>query len=167
MVLQASIYGGRVKEINAQIDRNLKTLLPKASNKASLLSRPAALKKEIENKLKFQRELAQLYGKNPHAPLQFLKSVSQRVDKGITVDMIQFNVGSAADKEYQPSAKTSATLTFLVMNPQVAERLEKALKDLMPDLQKGKVEEAPALDGTGTRMKVTFTGTPKEDSYGT
>lgn len=167
MILQASIYGSRVKEINSQIDRNLKTLLPRASNKASLISRPAALKKEIENKLKFQRELASLYGKNPHAPLQFLKSLSQRVDKGITLDMIQFTVGSAPDKEYQPAAKTTASLTFLVMNPQMAERLEKALKDLMPDLQKGKTEEAPALDGTGTRMKVTFTGTPKEDSYGT
>lgn len=167
MVLQASIYGSRLKEMDSQIDRSLRTLLPKAPNKASLISRPAALKKEIENKLKLHRELASLYGKNPHAPLQFLKSLSQRVDKGITVDMIQFSVGSSADKEYQPAAKTAATMTFLVMNPQMVDRLEKSLKDLMPDLQKGKLEEAPALDGTGARIKVTFTGTPKEDSYGT
>ena len=79
--------------------------------------------------------------------------------------MTQFQVGAAPSSPYAPTAESNASLTFLVANPQMAERLSSILGGKLSGMQRGKMEESTSSDGT-KRWKVTYTGKPTEDSYG-
>lgn len=85
--------------------------------------------------------------------------------------MTQYQVGASPTTPYataspSPSADESqASLTFLVANPQVAERLGTVLGGKLTGIQRSKMEETTASDGT-KRWKISFTGKPMGDSYG-
>jgi hypothetical protein len=166
MGMQSHIYRNQLKKLDQQLDQNLRTFFPRLANKQSLISNPSRLKREVENKLKSQRDLAALFTSNPHQPLRALKAFSQRIDKGTTVDLIQFTVGSGADRSFDPSARERASLTFLVNDEATASLLKTRLKDFFAaEFTESKSEPAQALDGSSTKVKFSVSGILKEESY--
>lgn len=59
----------------------------------------------------------------------------------------------------------STSLTFLVSNPQVAEKLASLLTNKITQLKQSKIEEITP-EGAQKKWKITFSGKPSEDSYG-
>ncbi|MCM2278703.1 MAG: pilus assembly protein PilM [Oligoflexia bacterium] len=168
VVAQSVIYKGRLQELDAQLERGIKTFFETQSSSSvrTYLSSTTRLRNSINEKLTRQKELGRLAGPNPRSPIEFLKSLSQSIPKDIVVDMTQFQVGAAPTASFSGISDQSATLSFIVASPQAADRLAGILGSKLTGLQKGKVEEVPGVDGGAKRSKVTFTGKPAEEAYG-
>lgn len=162
MLVESSIYRSRIADADAQLERSLKGFFGGISSSAirTYLSNTSTLKASINKELGKQRELGKVTGPNPRSPLDYLKGLSTSVPKDIVVDMTQFQVGAAPASSYSSTADQTATLSFLVSSPQVAERLAAKLGGL----QKGKTEEVTTPEGK--KWKITFSGKPAEDYYG-
>lgn len=170
-IVQSRVYKSRMEEVDAQLERSVKSFFGSISSSAvrTYMSNTATLKGSINKELGKQRDLGKLMGPNPHSPLDFLRELSAAVPKDVVVDMTGYQVGAAPASAYSPSEPASASLSFVVANPQVAERLNSALTGpgagKLTALQRGKMEEVAAADGT-KRWKITFSGKPSEESYG-
>src|SRR5690606_19822899 len=90
------------------------------------LASPSSLRNQINKDLGKQRELAKLLSPNPRSPLDFLRELSLAVPRDVVVDMTQYQVGAAPTEPYKPEADGQASLTFLVANPQMAEKIASA-----------------------------------------
>jgi hypothetical protein len=167
LFVQSRVYRSRLEETDAQLERAVKSFFGSLSSSAvrTYMADTGKLKQSISQSLAKQRELAKLAGPNPHSPTDFLKELSATIPKDVVVDMTGYQVGAAPASTYSADAKSDASLTFIVANPQMAERLGSLLGGKLSGLQKGKMEEAKGPDGT-QQWKITFTGKPTEDSYG-
>jgi general secretion pathway protein L len=165
--VQSRTYKAKIEDVDAQLKRNLTGFFGPLSTSAvsTYMSNTTTLKSTINKDLTKQRELGKLVGPNPHSPLDFLREISQGVPRDVVVDMTQYQVGAAPAGTYQPAGDTSASLTFVVSNPAMAERLATALTPKIGSIQRGPLEESTGADGT-KKWKITFSGKPTEDSYG-
>jgi hypothetical protein len=75
-------------------------------------------------------------------------------------------IGAAPGTQYEKADSGEASLTFLVANPQMIDRLQGSLGSLMSGIKKSGVEEVPAKDDIPKRYKVTFSGKLTEAAYG-
>ena len=167
LIVQSQVYKTQLTDVDIQLEKNVKSFFGGLSGSAvkTYMASTSTLRNSVNKELTKQRDVAKLLGPNPHSPLEFLKEVSSTVPKDVVVDLIQFQVGSAPTAPYSATADTTASFAFLVSNPQVAERLATLLSSKISGLQRGKMEETTASDGT-KKWKITFTGKPSEDAYG-
>jgi hypothetical protein len=168
--VQSAHYQSRIKDTNTALERSVRGFFGQLSNSAvkTYLSNTKTLKTQINKELDKRRELARLSAPNPHNPLGFLNSLSQAVPRDIVVDMTEFQVGAAPTLSFlYPKAdqEAQASLTFLLQDPNSAERLGSILGGKMSALDKGRPEETTTADGQ-KRWRVTYKGKPNEDSYG-
>lgn len=184
MFVQSQIYDKRIVEANTQLERAVRGFFGTVANSAikTYIASPKTLTDSINKELGKQREINKLAGTNPRSPIDFLKDLSASIPKDTVVDLVRYQVGAAPAKPYSPDEAGLASLTFIVSNPQMVERLQGLLQDKMEKLERGKVEEvaaagaAPAADGSPAatqgqgapvqKWKVTFTGKPLEAAYG-
>ncbi|MGK5084639.1 pilus assembly protein PilM [Bdellovibrionota bacterium FG-1] len=166
-LVQSRVYQARIQETDSQLEKSVRGFFGTLSTSAAktYMSNTTTLKGSINKELTKQRDIAKLVGPNPHSPLDFLRELSTTISKDVVVDMTQYQVGAAPATPYAPTGESQASLSFLVSNPQLAERLNTLLTNKLSGLERGKMEEASAADGT-KRWRVTFSGKPTEDSYG-
>lgn len=167
LLVESSIYRSRIQDADAQLEKSLRSFFGTISGSAvrTYLSNTETLKSSINKELSKQRDLSRVGEPNPRSPLDFLKTLSAAVPRDVVVDMLEYQVGAAATASYAESQAQTVSLTFLVPNPQLAERLASVLSPRISGLQRGKTEETTAPDGT-KRWKIQFTGQPNEASYG-
>jgi hypothetical protein len=114
------------------------------------------LKKTIENDLSKERALAKLYSPNANSPLDFLKSISQKIGKDVVTDLVSFDAGSEYTDKYADNKPIKTNLSFVIANPQLLAKLS----DLMEknfSFKKGASEEI-TFDGHKA-YKISFSGT--------
>jgi type IV pilus assembly protein PilM len=168
LVVQSTVYKSRLASTDAQLERSARSFFGQMSSSAlrTYMANPASLKSAVDKELNKQRELNRLFGPNAKSPLDFLSNLSATIPKDIVVDLIQYQEGSAPAETYINSdANHTASLTFLIANPQLAERLGSIVGNKISNMQRGKMEEVPSPDGNGKKWKITFSGKPTEDSY--
>ncbi len=168
LTIQSAVYQSRMKDTDVQLEKSIRYFFGQVTSSSvkNFISSPSSLKSSIQKELEKQRELASLFTPNNHSPLEFVKTLSVSVPKDVVVDMTQIQVGAAPGTPFAPDAEQSASLTFQIANPQIAEKLSQLLADKMPDLKRGPVEEAAGDDPTTKRWKITFSGKAKEQDYG-
>lgn len=168
LIIQGGAYKSRLNDMDDQLTKSIRTFFGQVSSSSvrNYLKSPTSLRNSIDKELKKSRELARLLGPNPQSPLDFLKSLSSTIPKDAVVDLLKFQVGASSSSPYSPSDPSDANLTFVITNPQVAERVSTLLSERLNSFERSKMEETDAKDGSGKRWKVTFSGKPKEDFYG-
>lgn len=168
MVVQGSSYRGRLADVDSQLERSIKGFFGSISSSAvrTYMSSTSTLRTSIGKELNKQRELAKLLSPNPKSPLSFLNEISSSVPEDVVVDMTQLQVGASPTSSYSPVDGQTVSLTFLVSNPQMAERLASLMNSKISGLQRSKIDEVQAPDGSGQRWKITLSGKPVEDAYG-
>lgn len=167
LITQRIVYQGRLKTIDAQLEQAVRRSFSTLTNSQvkNYIKNPKTLRVAIEKELKRGRDLSQLLDGNKKAPVRFLKSLSQGIPKDVVVDLTRFQVGAAPDQSYLSQPPQTVSLTFLYSNPQTSEKLQTLLTPRIDNLTKSAVDEIPSPDGNGKKWRVTFTGTPTEDSY--
>ncbi len=168
MIVQGRVYRAKVKQADAQLEKGIRSFFGQISSSGvrNYLSNTPSLRNAIKKELDRERQLRQLLGPNPHSPVAFLKDLSQSIPRDVVVDMTQFQVGSSPADPYAPTGAGTVTVTFLVANPQVAERLAGLLAPKIEGMQRSKMEEVTGPDGGAKRWKITFSGKPSEAAYG-
>jgi type IV pilus assembly protein PilM len=172
MIVQSSVYEKKMTDTNTQLERSVRAFFGGQVSGSALktyLNNTETLKTSVTKELNRQKELAKLFDPNPKSSIEFLRNISSAVPRDVVVDLIQYQVGSSA--EAAPFAKAnddqSASLTFVVANNAAVERLSSILTTKLAGLQRSKVEDVDAVDGSGGKaLKVTFTGKPTESAYG-
>lgn len=165
LAVQSASYGTRMKDVDVQLERNMKRFYGSISNSAirSYLANPASLRNSINKELTKQRNLAKLTAHNPQDPVDFLNSLSAVVPKTIVTDMMQYQVGSAPGVAFSPSAAQTASLTFVLPSQQAIEQLGSVLTGKLVGMKRDKIEEYDEPDGT-KQWKVTFRGKPNYEA---
>ncbi len=165
--VQTRVYKARLAETDAQLEKSIRSFFGAVSTSAvqNYMTRTSTLRTSVDKELTKQRDTNKLLGPNPHSPVDFLRELSIAIPKDVVVDMTEYQVGAAPAAAYSLTDETTASLSFLVSSPQMAEKLNNLLSSKLNGLQKGKMEESKAEDGS-QKWKVTFTGKPTEDSYG-
>ncbi len=167
---QTWVYQSKLKDVDVQLERSVKNFFGQLSPSAArtYLTSPSTLRTAINKDLNKQRELAKLLGPNKYSPLNFLKTISTQIPPGLSVDMIGFQVGASATN----TDENKASLTFLISDQKVADQLNSVLTRTIEKIQQEPTLEAKTptgmkTDGAPKRFwKVTFTGSPTEESYG-
>jgi general secretion pathway protein L len=168
LVVEGAVYRNQLRDANSKLERALKGFFGgqlSASAIRTYLSNPKNLKKQIQAEIDKQRTLALLYAPNERSPVDFMRDLSSSIPKDVVVDLTEFQVGAKAEEAYAERAATQAKLTFLVANPQMAERVASILGGKLDGIERSKMEEVTDPEGQ-KRWKITFTGTPKEATYG-
>jgi type IV pilus assembly protein PilM len=160
LAIESRHYTALLEQADQQLEKSMKAFFGQLSSSGirNYISRPSEMRKAVDRELTKQRELNRLLGKNPASPLLALRDISKAIDKDAVVDMIQFKVGSAPTAPYDPKAEPDASITLLVSNPQMADKVAQILPSRINNLQKSALEEVPATDGAPKRWKVTFSG---------
>lgn len=168
LITQSIVYKKELKTVNIDLEKSVQSFFGQISSSAikTYLNDTKQLRERMNSELTKQRELAKLTGPNPRSPLDFIKEISSSVSKEWVMDVTQFQVGAAPNGIYNPLAEQNVSITLLMANPQTADLLSEALSKKITGLQKSKVEETLAPDGTSKRWKVTLSGKPAEDAYG-
>ena len=169
LVVQSTVYQSRLAGVDALLEKNVRSFFGNLSNSAlkTYLGNTTVLRTSINKELTKQRELSKLLSPNAHSPLDFLKTLSNTIPQNVVVDLSMFQAGiSPSDSYISGSTAPNATMTFLVTNPQTAEKLNTLLADKLSNFQRGKMEEVLLAEGDTKKWKVTFSGKPNEDTYG-
>ncbi|MEK6706571.1 MAG: pilus assembly protein PilM [Bdellovibrionota bacterium] len=168
LFVQSKVYKSRSIELDAQLEKNIRSFFTNLSGSAvkTYLANTSTLKASINKELDKQRDLNRLLSPNTHSPFDFIKTISTAIPKDLIMDITMLQIGSAPTEPFTSANQSNASLTFLLSNPQTAEKLATILGTKLNDIQRGKTEEVTAPDGTGKRWKITFSGKPSEHSYG-
>lgn len=168
LVAETIIYKNKLKQENQRLEKSIRSFFPAVSSAASktYLSSPSKLKDAINKELQTQREMTFIHGPNQHSPMIFLKSLSSHTPTNLVVDMTEFHVGAAAEAPYRPNLEGQASITFLVSNAQMIEKLTELMPKFIDTPQKSTPEEVTASNGTDKKFKITFSGKIKESAYG-
>ncbi|MCM2324118.1 MAG: pilus assembly protein PilM [Oligoflexia bacterium] len=163
---ESFIYKSRLKELDGQLEKGIRAFFETQSSSSvrTYLSSTSRLRASIDEKLSKHREASKLTSPNPRSPVDFLKNLSTSIPRELIVDMTQFQVGAAPSAPFEKINDQAASLSFVLPNPQAADRLSGILSTKLTGLQKAKTEEVSSPEGK--RYKVTFTGKPAEDAYG-
>jgi Tfp pilus assembly PilM family ATPase len=150
-------YTSKLADTDESLRRSAKNYYPKASEGAirTYLSNIPGLKKTIESDLTKQRELAKLYSPNPNSPLEFLKTISQKIGKDIVLDMVAYDVGSEYVDKFTENKPVHASLTFVLSNPQLMAKLSDIMEKTF-NFKKGDSEEVK-FEGHKA-YKIIYTG---------
>ncbi len=167
LAVQSQVYTRRLDTANTQLEKAVKSFFGNLANSAvkNYLADPTKLRSSISKELNKQRELARLLGPNPRNPLDFLNSLSKSIPRDVVVDMTRFQVGAAPGSAFSPTGDASTQFTFLVSNPQIAERLAGILGSYVTNLERAKPEEVTTEDGS-KKWKVTFGGSANAKGFG-
>ena len=167
LLVQTTLYKSRIKTLDAQLDRQVKSFFPSVSSSAakSYLNNATNLKKDIQKEITKRREAAALMEPNRRSPLRFLKEISSAVSKNIVVDMINMQVGASPTSTFVANENPAIALTFWVSSPAIVDQLTPVLEKRMVGLSKSKPEEVTLPDLT-KRWKVTYGGKPLAEGYG-
>lgn len=168
LVVQSQVYQSRLTTTNTQLEKSIRAFFGQLSSSSlrTYMSNTNNLKTSVKKELNKQRELNKLLGANPHSPLDFLNSLSLTIPKDVVVDMTQFQVGTPPGESFVSGDQTnSGSFTFIISNPQTAEKLATLLSGRISHIQRGQTEEVTSEDAS-KKWKVSFSGTPTEDSYG-
>lgn len=167
LIVQSSVYQSRLKVTDKLLEKSVRSFFGQISSSAlkTYMKNPGVLRTSVTKELNKQRELSRLFGNNPHSPIEFLNTLSSSIPKDVVVDLSEFHVGSSAADPFA-GGEPSASLSFIVANPQVAERLASILSGKISNIQRGKMEEVASSDNGTKKWKVTFSGKPTDDSYG-
>lgn len=167
VLVQQSVYETQIENVDTNLRRSLKEFFGPMSRSAtrSLLANPSRLKSSINKQLNKQRELAKIQNERENSPISFLRTVSQKIPRDITIDMTQFEVGGIP-KDGKKQAPQETKMTFLVANQQTATQLEGILKNFIKDLKTSPLKEATALDGKGKRFEVSYSGLAQPEAFG-
>lgn len=168
LTIESRIYRSRLSELDVHLERSLKSFFGSLSSSAvrTYLTNTSTLRNSIQKELTKQRELSRITGPNPRSPVDFLKSLSTAVPRDVVVDMTQFQVGASPTAPFAQATDQTASLTFIVANPQVAEKLTPIVNGVMKDAKREKMEEVAFPEPNQKRWKIVFTGKPNEDAYG-
>lgn len=168
LIVQSAVYKSRLETTNSQLEKSVRSFFGQLSNSAlkTYLANTSTLKSSLQKELNKQRELSRLYGPNPRSPLEFLKTLSNTVPKDTVVDLITFQTGVPPNEPFSTKEKSSSTLTFVISNPQTAEKLNNQLASKFEDFHKGKMEELSSAGDVIKKWKIVFTGKPIEEPYG-
>ena len=166
LFVQSYYYKDKLADVNSQLEKNIRTFFGSISSSGmrTYMGSTSTLKKDMNKELDKQRDLYKLLGPNPHEPLDYLKELSLAVPENIVVDLIEFHAGAAPNEPFSVTADTSASLSFLVPDPDTAEKLAGVFSSKQPSLQRGKLEQV----GTAAdkKWKITFAGKLQGDAYG-
>jgi general secretion pathway protein L len=170
LMIESTVYRSRLASTDTQLEKSVRSFFGQMSNSAlrTYMANTTTLRNSINKELNKQRELARLLGPNPKSPLEFLNGLSSTITRDVVVDMTQFQAGTPSGESYVSGDQTqSASMTFLVANPQMAEKLASLVGSKMSQVQRGKLEEtaSPDPEDVNKKWKITFTGKPNEDSY--
>jgi general secretion pathway protein L len=169
LLIQSIVYQSRIETTNTQLEKSVKSFFGQVSSSAvrSYLADTNKLRTAVTKELGKQRDLARLYGPNPKSPIAFLNQVSIAIPKDVVVDLTKFQTGVARNESYaKADAPVSSSFTFIVSNPQVAEKLASVLGRKISPLQRSEMEEFNLTRSELKKWKISFSGNPTEDSYG-
>ena len=166
LFVESRVYRARLTDTDAQLEKNLRGFFGQLAGSAvrSYLANTGELRKSINRELGRKRELSQLFAPNPRSPLEYLKELSSHVPKDTVVDMTVFQVGAAPASPYKTNDDATVSLSFLVNNPQMADKLTSQLGPKVSGLERSKMEET-SVAGV-KKWKITFTGKPSGETYG-
>lgn len=157
-MVELKYYEQKLVDLDENLKRSVKNYYGGIADSAvrTYMADPLKLKRTIQSDLTKERELSKLLAQNPNSPLQFLKSISQKIGKDLVVDLVKFEVGTEPTAPYRENAPLAAQLTFQVSNPQQLEKLKELLQKNY-GLQSGASEEI-TLKGVKS-YRIPFTGT--------
>ncbi|MBI3534989.1 MAG: pilus assembly protein PilM [Deltaproteobacteria bacterium] len=158
-IIQNQVYKSRLKSSELQLEKSVRSFFGQISNSAvrTYMSSPKTLRDTIKKELTKTKELTIVYAPNQRSPLLFLNEISQTIPKDVVVDMMQFNVGSSVD---------NVEMSFLLVQPQTADKLNVILNSKIADLKKSELQEITNKNDALKKWKITFSGKPKEEAYG-
>jgi hypothetical protein len=127
---ESNYYKTRLSESDDALKRAVKSYYSGISDSAArtYLSDPSKLRKAVETELAKERELAKLFAPNPNSPLDFLKSLSERIGKDVVVDLVNFDAGSDYTDRFTEKKPIRTSVSFLVSNPQSISKLNDILE---------------------------------------
>lgn len=167
LIVQSIVYQSRLESTNIALEKSVRSFFGQISSSAlrTYMNNTSTLRSSINRELNKQREMSRLYGANPHSPIDFLNTLSSTIPRDVILDLTLFQAGTPPADPFT-SSDHSTSLTFIVANPQMAEKLAVVLGNKLTGMQRGKMEEVASSDGTDHKWKITFSGKPSEDSYG-
>ncbi|MBC7692460.1 MAG: pilus assembly protein PilM [Methylotenera sp.] len=171
LVVQNQIYTTRLQETDKQLEKSVKSFFGQVSGSAlrTYMSNTSSLRSSVTKELNKQKTISKLVGPNQMSPLNYLQELSRTIPQDVVLDMMHYQVGAAPTATYaipgEKSVEKTANLSFLVSNPQMAEKLATLTATKMNAMQRSKIEEVPAADGS-KRWKITFTGITPDEAYG-
>ncbi len=156
--IEYNYYKGKLSDSEESLKKGVKSYFGGISDNSVRvrLSDTTRLKRDIEKDLAKERELSKLFTPNPNSPLDFLKTISQKVGKDVVVDMVSFESGGENTEKFVENKALKTSVTFVVKNPQLIAKLSDTL-DHTFGFKKGMSEEVTE-DGKPA-YRVTFTGT--------
>ncbi len=156
--IEYNYFKGKLAETEENAKRAVKAYYGGISDSAArtYLADSEKLKRNIQSEVSKERELSKLLSGNPNSPLEFLKTLSQKIGKDVVLDMIAFDTGSDFTDRYVENRPLKTSLTFLVSNPQAIQKLTELLERGFA-LKKSNSEE---LTKEGKKVyRVIFSGT--------
>lgn len=151
-------YKGKLTESEDSLKKGVKSYFGNISDNSArvYLADLGKLKKTIEKDLAKERELSQLFSPNTNSPLEFLRTLSQKIGKDIVLDLVSFESGADNTDKFVENKPLRTSLTFQVSNPQAIAKLSEILERGF-NFKKGNSEE---VTKEGRKMyRVTFGGT--------
>ena len=157
-IIEYNYYKVKRDDADSTLVRVVKTYFGGISDNAvrNHLASTTRLKKEIQDDLTKEREMAKLFAPNSSSPMSFLKTLSEKVTKDVVVDMVNFDSGSDNTDRFVENSPLKTSLSFIVSNPQAISRLSEIL-DKNFGLKRGNSEE---LTREGRKVfRVIYSGT--------
>jgi hypothetical protein len=156
-------YKGRLSDTDDSLKRAVKNYFgattgnPISDNAVrNHLADPDRLKKTVQTEVSKEREMSKLFTPNTNSPLDFLRSLSQKIGRDVVIDMIRFSAGTELTDTYRENRPFKTELTFLVSNPQVIAKLSEVLENTL-HLKKGQTEDV--IEEGRKILKVSYSGT--------
>lgn len=167
--VQSQVYESRLQDLDDRLETSMRSFFGGLSRSAkkTYLASPSKLKSAISDDLSVQRKIAELGSPNPHAPLDFLKTLSSSIPKSLTLDLTSFEVGLGESASYDPKSPGKAAFTFVVKEKESVAALTSALGSVLSGIKASKPEEVKwPHDENAKGWKVTVSGTPKSEAFG-
>ncbi len=166
LMIQSKIYQNRLKKTQVRLEVGVRTIFGDLSSSAlkTYVNNTSMLRSSIQKELFKKRELFKIFSSHSSmSGLNFLNTLSEKIPKTVVVDLIQVQIGISRLESFM-NEKTipTASLTFLVKNPQMIEKLTLLLEGEFHSMKKSTVESVILLDGTTQKWKVIFSGIPRE-----
>ena len=128
--IEYNYFIGKLTETEENAKRAVKAYYGGISDSAArtYLADPEKLKRNIQTEVSKERELSKLLSGNPNSPLEFLKTLSQKIGKDVVIDLVAFDAGADFTDRYTENRPLKTSLTFLVSNPQAIQKLTDLLE---------------------------------------
>jgi len=169
LLVQENYYKEQIEKMDANLEIALKSFFGTVSKSAlrNYMADSEMLQKRIKDHTEKEKNKAKLRSQDQKSPLAFIKIISSNIPKDIVLDMIEIQVGAAANnKPYQEGEPQNASISFILQNQTAAETLNEIITKHLDAIKKEAPTEITAKDSDEKKWKITFTGNPKESLYG-